>query len=317
MAPTVSVVIPAYNHERFIRDAVDSVLNQTMQDLELIVVDDGSTDSTGEIVKAYDDPRLQYHWQENQDAFNTINNGMRMAKGRFITILNSDDIYEPTRLERLLFAHRDTAAEVMFTDVQPIDDDNQPLDDPEFGWNHWHQRNRQVFLDTKDLYLTFQRGNVMVTTSNLFMTRHAYETVGEFSSLRYLHDYDYIFRLLRAFPGKVRYLHNQKLVKYRIHGGNTLGEAAIIGREQDQQVIRDSVLEIVPEDQRQYVQAGIDRLIELEHELADVKQQLAEQNAPPPPPPPPTAPAEPQSRICARLAGLCTTVLDRIKRKLG
>lgn len=301
MSPTVSVVIPAYNHERFIRDAVDSVLNQTFDDLELIVVDDGSQDSTGEIVQSYDDPRLQYHWQENQDAFNTINNGMRMAKGDFIAILNSDDIWELNRLERLLAVQKKNGAQVLFSDVTPIDDENRVLDDPDFGWNHWHQRNRQVFLETGDLYLTFQRGNVMVTTSNLFMTHRAYNLVGEFSNLRYLHDYDYIFRLLNAFSGQVQYLHNEKLMKYRIHGGNTLGEAAIIGREQDKQVIRGSIMAKVPDDARPYVDAGIDRLLELEQELADVKEQLAEQDAP--------VGAEPPSVV--------SRMVNRIKRTLS
>ncbi len=289
MSPTVSVVIPAYNHERFIRDAVDSVLNQTFADLELIVVDDGSTDRTGEIVQSYDDPRLQYHWQENQDAFNTINNGMRMATGDFIAILNSDDIWELNRLERLLDVQKTNGAQALISDVTPIDDENRSLDDPNFGWNHWHQRNRQVFFDTGDLYLTFQRGNVMVTTSNLLMTRKACETVGEFSSLRYLHDYDYIFRLLNAFPEQVYYLHDEKLVKYRIHGGNTLGEGAITAREQDLQVITGSVMAKTPDEIKPYVQAGIDRLRELERELADVRSQLAAKNAPvaaaPSPPP--------------------------------
>jgi len=284
MSPTVSVVIPAYNHERFIRDAVDSVLNQTFSDLELIVVDDGSTDDTGKIVKAYDDPRLQYHWQENQDAFNTINNGMRMARGEFIAILNSDDVWELNRLQRLLAVQQETGAQALISDVTPIDDENRSLDDPEFGWNHWHQRNRQVFFDTGDLYLTFQRGNVMVTTSNLFMTRKAYETVGEFSALRYLHDYDYIFRLLNAFPGGVHYLHDEKLMKYRIHGGNTLGEGAITAREQDLQVITGSVLAKVPEEAKPYVAAGIERLRELERELAEVRAQLAAQHEPAQPP---------------------------------
>ncbi len=286
MSPTVSVVIPAYNHERFIRDAVNSVLNQTFSDLELIVVDDGSTDRTGEIVQSCDDPRLQYHWQKNQDAFNTINNGMRMASGDFIAILNSDDIWELNRLERLLAVQKKTGAEVLISDVTPIDDENRPLDDPDFGWNHWHQRNRQVFFDSGDLYLTFQRGNVMVTTSNLFMTRKAYETVGEFSPLRYLHDYDYIFRLLNAFPGAVHYLHDEKLVQYRIHGGNTLGEGAITAREQDLQVITASVMAKVPEQVRPYVAAGIERLRELERELADVRSQLAAQQAVEPAPQP-------------------------------
>ena len=71
----VSVVIPAYNHEQFIAPAIDSVLNQSLQDFELVIVDDGSTDNTAAVIKEYSDPRIHYYFQENQDAFNTINRG--------------------------------------------------------------------------------------------------------------------------------------------------------------------------------------------------------------------------------------------------
>ena len=62
-SPLISVVIPAYNHERFVGEAVESVLNQSCRDFELIVVDDGSTDRTAEVVQGYTDPRLRYYHQ--------------------------------------------------------------------------------------------------------------------------------------------------------------------------------------------------------------------------------------------------------------
>ena len=90
--PLISVVIPAYNHERFVGAAIESVLNQSCSDFELVIVDDGSTDNTAEVIKSYTDKRIHYYYQENQDAFNTINRGISLAKGRYISILNSDDI---------------------------------------------------------------------------------------------------------------------------------------------------------------------------------------------------------------------------------
>ena len=110
--------MPAYNHEKFVGEATDSVLNQTFGDLELIVIDDGSTDRTAEIVKSYDDARVKYHYQHNQDAFNAINNGMAMATGRFVCIINSDDAYEPGRLERMLETHRLRGAPTLFRIVK-------------------------------------------------------------------------------------------------------------------------------------------------------------------------------------------------------
>lgn len=275
----VSVVMPAYNHEKYIGETIDSVLKQSWQNLELIIIDDGSTDETAQIVKAYDDPRLHYYYQENQDAFNALNNGMAMAKGDFISIINSDDVYTLNRIERLVTLLQQSGAHAIFSDVAPIDAQSNPLGDPEFGWNQWHQANRGFFLQMPgDLYRGFLHGNLMVTTSNLIISRQAYKRVGEFSSLRYLHDYDYIFRLLRAYPEEVKYLEKEKLVQYRIHGGNTIAQAAITGREQDQQIIREAVLSQCPPGVKEQINVGIDRLITLENELHAVRFSLAEEN---------------------------------------
>jgi len=273
--PLISVIIPAYNHQRFIGAAVDSVLEQTVDDLELIVIDDGSSDRTGEIVRGYGDSRLTYLYQENQDAYNTINRGLGLARGRYIAILNSDDVYEKTRCERLLRACDQYQAECVFSDVIAISDSGEIFSDPTFAWNVWHQKNRSWYFSCGDLYAGFLKGNFMVTTSNLFMTAEAVKTVGKFCSLRYLHDYDFIFRMMLAFPGKVRYLDEEKLLYYRIHSGNTLSEAAITGRVQDQELIKKYLAAKLPKEFEIYVAAGADRLIELGRELHEVRSTLA------------------------------------------
>ena len=139
--PLISVIIPAYNHEKFIGAAVDSVLTQTVADLELIVINDGSTDQTGEIVQSFTDKRLAYYYQKNKDAYNTINRGLGLAKGSYIAVLNSDDLFTSNRLERLLECQKETDAECIITDVIPISDRGVEFTDPEFGWNLWHQNN--------------------------------------------------------------------------------------------------------------------------------------------------------------------------------
>ena len=270
----ISVIIPAYNHERFIGAAIESVLGQTWTDLELIVIDDGSTDRTGTIIQGYKDSRLTYLYQENQDAFNTINRGLGLARGDYVAILNSDDVYTPNRLERMVATQKQTGAQCLFTDVIPISDSGTEFVDPAFGWNLWHQKNRSFFAQCGDLYTAFLKGNFMVTTSNLFMTAQAVKKVGNFCSLRYLHDYDFIFRMMLDFPDKVHYLQDEKLLYYRIHDGNTLGEAAITGREQDRDVIRKYMLARVPDTLQGIISAGTDRLIELEHELFEVRNTL-------------------------------------------
>lgn len=278
--PLITVVIPAYNHERFIGQAIESVLNQTHRHLNVLVIDDGSTDRTGQIAKGYTDPRLTYIHQENQDAYNTLNRGIRMATGGYVSILNSDDVYTPERLEKLLAIQKKRKSACLFTDVQPISELGEHYEDPDFWWNRWHEKNRRFYFECKDIYRAFMKGNFMVTTSNIFMTAEAARKVGGFSPLRYLHDYDYIFRMMVAFPGGVHYIHDQKLLYYRLHGSNTIGEAAIIGREQDKMVIRKYLLETIPVELRGIVDSGIDRLIELEMELIEVKAQIARQTNP-------------------------------------
>jgi glycosyltransferase involved in cell wall biosynthesis len=269
--------MPAYNHERFVGAAIESVLNQTLDDLELVVIDDGSTDRTANVVTSFTDSRLRYYYQDNQDAHNTINRGLRLATGDFISILNSDDIYEPSRLERLRAIHEETSAQCIFTDVTPIDDQGQMLD-VTHGWHNWHRCNRDVYFHHNDLYIGFLHGNFMVTTSNIFMTKAAVQNVGEFAPLRYLHDYDYIFRTLLAYPNDTTYVHDERLLSYRIHGSNTLSEGAIVGREQDKAIIRKYLLARCPQALQPLLTTGVDRLIALEHELADVRRQQAVNN---------------------------------------
>ncbi len=293
--------MPAYNHERFIADTIDSVLKQTLDDFELVIVDDGSTDATAEVIAGFDDGRIHYHHQQNQDAYNALNNGIALSRGRYIAILNSDDLYTPTRLQTLLDECR-AGARFVFTDVEPIDDAGNSLADTPHPWNDWHRGNRDFYFQENDLYRGFLHGNFMVSTSNVFMTRELCEQVGRFAPIRYLHDYDYVFRLLQASGDDARYLHDRRLLRYRIHAGNTLSEAAVVGREQDREVIRTYLLATLPPETRSRAAAGIDRLIALEHELIEVRRQLARRESVP-------APAAAPPKLPRRL-------LSRLKRSL-
>lgn len=278
-SPLISVIIPAYNHEKFIGAAIDSVLGQTIDDLELIVINDGSTDKTGEIVESYNDPRISYYYQENQDAYNTINRGLSLVKGQFVAILNSDDVYTIDRFEKILDYQKRHNSDCIITDVIPISDSGEEFADPEFGWNQWHQKNRDYYKEVGDIYAAFLKGNFMVTTSNLFMTSAAATAVGMFCSLRYLHDYDYIFRMMLQHPQGVHYMENDRLLYYRIHDGNTLGEAAILGREQDQTLISKYLREKMPKEYQLYAATGAERLVELGHELHEVRSLLTPEHA--------------------------------------
>lgn len=262
--------MPAYNHEKYVGPAVESVLGQTHTDLELVIVDDGSTDETASVIKQFKDSRIRYHYQSNQDAFNALNKGMELARGEWWSILNSDDIYHPERLASCLAAGRD----VVFTNLQAIDDTGQVIPRDAHYWYQWHERNREHYRETEDLYAGFLRGNLLVTTSNLFVRATCARQIGGFKPLRYLHDYDYMFRLLTAYPDDVDYLMDQTLLQYRIHAGNTLKQGAIDARQEDLALIQKYTLAAVPDTERTRVETGLQRVIELERELAEVRRQL-------------------------------------------
>lgn len=96
-ANSISVIIPVYNSERFIEQAIGSVLNQTLQPLEVIVVDDGSTDKTAELVKRYSE--VDYYYKNNDGTSSAVNFGLKKAKGSLIAMLDSDDYWELDKLE--------------------------------------------------------------------------------------------------------------------------------------------------------------------------------------------------------------------------
>ncbi len=93
----VSVIIPAYNCDRYIKDAIASVFAQTYTDYELIIVDDGSTDDTAQIIKSYGD-RINYIYQSNQGVAQARNTGLAAAKGKYIAFLDQDDFFYPQKL---------------------------------------------------------------------------------------------------------------------------------------------------------------------------------------------------------------------------
>lgn len=96
--PTVSIITPVYNGERFIRESLDSALAQTYLDWELIAVDDGSTDSTPEILREYTDPRVRIIRQANQGEATARNTGLAQATGKYVAFLDADDLYLPNAL---------------------------------------------------------------------------------------------------------------------------------------------------------------------------------------------------------------------------
>lgn len=116
--PRVSVVVPCYNYGRFVGAAVDSILAQSFQDFEAIVVDDGSTDNTPDVLRRITDPRVRVLRKENGGCADARNAGRALVRGEFLTFLDADDLWRPTFLERQLeVLDAEPAVSYCFTDL--------------------------------------------------------------------------------------------------------------------------------------------------------------------------------------------------------
>ncbi len=120
-----SVIIPTYNYGRFLREAIESVQRQTVRDFEIIVVDDGSTDDTQEILRSIDEPRLRFYRTENRGISAARNEGLRHAAGQFIAFLDADDRWLPQKLElQLAMMEREPDLGAVFTNLVRFDSDH-------------------------------------------------------------------------------------------------------------------------------------------------------------------------------------------------
>src|SRR5688572_19309459 len=113
-----SVIIPTYNYGRFVREAIESVQRQTVQDFEIIVIDDGSTDDTQEVLRGIADPRLRIYRTENRGLSAARTEGLRHTRGEFIAFLDSDDRWRPEKLElQLAMMEREPDLGAVFTNL--------------------------------------------------------------------------------------------------------------------------------------------------------------------------------------------------------
>jgi glycosyltransferase involved in cell wall biosynthesis len=129
MKPTVSIILPVYNGERYLGKAIQSVLDQTLTQLELIIVDDCSTDKTSDIIKAFDDNRIVYHrHSRNTGVVGAMNTGLGLVTAEYVAVMHADDICLPERLQlqkQWLDEHTDAA--VIAGKIIFIDTEDQPI----------------------------------------------------------------------------------------------------------------------------------------------------------------------------------------------
>lgn len=219
----ISVIIPLYNHERYIDAALDSVLDQALLPLEVIIIDDGSRDNSlrKAEARAARDSRILVHSQyPNQGAHYTMNVAIRQAKGEYISILNSDDLYAPERLSACLrILKQDQTADAVCSSIAFIDCNGRSCR------NTWYDEARSFYKKCGDLALALINGNFLMTTSNLFIRRKVFDALGGFANLRYAHDLDFFLRLISH--GRKIVLLDQPLMQYRMHDKNTIGEGVL------------------------------------------------------------------------------------------
>lgn len=190
--PTVSVVLSTYNDDQFLLPAIESVLGQTLADLELIVVDDGSTDDTAELLDSVDDRRLRVlRNQRNIGLTRSLNRGLEAARGRYIARLDADCLAVPQRLERQVdFLERNLSVGIVGSAAWKIDLSDQVLGvwtKPESDLElRWHSLLATPFIHTS------------VTMRSSVLARHDL-SYGE--SYRVAQDYDLWVRLLRHMQG--------------------------------------------------------------------------------------------------------------------
>ncbi len=152
LSPRVSVIIPTYNRAALVCEAVDSVLGQTYQDFEILVIDDGSTDGTDAAVATYGD-RVRYVWQENRGMSAARNRGIDLARGEYLALLDSDDLWMPFKLELMVAVlDRFPQAGFAFSNFSHLRADGRVEQD---GLRSWHRR-RHDFDDVFEQSYRFE-----------------------------------------------------------------------------------------------------------------------------------------------------------------
>lgn len=220
--PKVSVIIPAYDHAPFVGQAIRSVLDQTFQDFEIVITDDGSTDRTVEMIQGVRDPRIKlFHFLKNRGAALAVQNCLDHSGGDYIALLNSDDLFLPEKLEKqtaFLEAHPETAA--VFTQVQVIDEVGESFRDtghPYYQVFDQPNRSRHEWLRT-----FFYQGNCLCQPSVLARREVYTDLARPDPRLAQLGDFQ---RWIRICLRREIHILPEKLVQFRIRNDDANASA--------------------------------------------------------------------------------------------
>lgn len=207
MSRTVSVVIPTYNYGRFIAEAIRSVLEQSMPPGEIVVVDDGSTDDTESVVRAFGE-RVKYIQQENAGVCAARNRGVAESTGDLIAFLDADDTWEATKLEKQV-ALFECESEIGLVHCGMQEFDNETGETVRLHLEGGEERVWENLLLWEGPVIVGPGGTIVVR-------RDAFNAVGGFDTrMKVGEDWDFCYRVARKF--KVGFV-PEALVNYRIHG---------------------------------------------------------------------------------------------------
>ncbi|MHC4139756.1 MAG: glycosyltransferase family 2 protein [Planctomycetota bacterium] len=213
--PTVSVIIHTYNNEKFIAETVESVLNQTYKDYEIIVVDDGSVDGTRDALLPYMQ-EIRYHYKENGGIASAKNAGMALSKTEFIAFLDHDDLWVPDKLKlQIEYFNKNPQVGLVYAKYTTFRDGKELRTKPEKGYSGW------VF---KELL-----SKSFIQTSTVIVKKECLDAVGPYDeSLSLGDEYDMFLRISKKFQcGFV----DKGLTRYRIHDTNASNNDFLFDKE--------------------------------------------------------------------------------------
>ena len=223
--PLVSVIMPSYNHEKYISTAIESVLNQTAGDLELIIIDDGSKDNSAEIIKHYKgkDNRVRaiFH-NENKGISKTVNEAISEARGKFLAFLASDDVWMKDKLERQLEVLKKNENVAVWSDALIIDGDGNVTD------KSWILKIAPRKRTNGNIFEELLLGNYMAMLTVIVKGENFKDIVFD-EQLKYLNDYKVMIELAHRYEF---FFIPEPLAGYRIHGKNTNADKSGFRRDE-------------------------------------------------------------------------------------
>ena len=218
----VSCIVAVFNGERFLKEALDSILAQTYRPLEILVVDDGSTDQTPYVLTGYGD-KIRYFWQSNAGPAAARNLGLTKAKGEFIAFLDADDLWHPEKLARQMARfHARPELEMCLTHAQ----------------NFWTSELREEEANFRNHRLS--QPQPCYLTQALLARRTLFDKLGLFNAaLRHVHDSEWFFRANER--GVITELLPDVLVYRRLHQTNRSRHLAAASRDEYFQLLKNTL----------------------------------------------------------------------------